>query len=208
MYQVEKWALDLTPAQASDLQNALNAAAEFHRRMHEAHEASDQSLRERMVVIAGVGYQTLFRLAYESQFFGLWERMAKITSRTTGDPHREGDGRIPLASATLDNTTIRYVKGLHAGLPNIPAVYNDVFRWLKEEDLDLPDNVYEALSGHLSPGEGESETPNLDGTARAAAFTDDVGLWEGAEPAPARLDALQAKLEAEQLPEFLRVRLL
>jgi pimeloyl-ACP methyl ester carboxylesterase len=194
--------------QKAQLQNVLSGAAEFHRNMYEAHQALDQNLRDRMLVIAGVGFQTLFRLAYEPRFFGLWERMAKVKGRIAGEPHREGDGRAPLASAALENVHIRYVKGVHGGLPNIPAVYNDVFRWLKEEPMKLPDNVPEALSEHLAPGEGESETPNLDGTVRKIAFTDDPGLWNLSSPDPAHLDTMMAKLEAEQLPEFTRVRLL
>jgi hypothetical protein len=161
-----------------------------------------------MLVIAGVGYQTLFRLAYEPRFFGLWERMAKVTSRIKGDPHREGDGRVPLASAQLENVQTRYVKGIHGGLPNIPAVYNDVFRWLKEETIKLPDNIPEALSAHLAPEETQSEAPNLDGTVKGIPFTDDPGLWNLSSSEPAKLEEMKAKLGAEQLPEFTRLHLL
>ena len=55
--------------------------------------------RERMLVIAGVGHKTLFRLEYDSRFFGLWEKMVKVTKRQPGNPHRDGDGRLPVASA-------------------------------------------------------------------------------------------------------------
>lgn len=208
MYQVDNWALDISTTQATNLQRILDATKEFHRQMHEAHQTLDQTLRDRMVVIAGVGYKTLFRLAYELQFFGIWERMVKVTGRTTEDPHREGDGRVPLASAMLENTTVRYVKGVHRGLPNLPAVYNDVFHWLNEGAMALPDNVYEVLSEHLAPGETESEAPNLDGTGRATPFTDDAGLWQSTQPDSASLDAMESRLEAEQLQEFIWVRLL
>ena len=207
MYRVEDWKLDLTPTQFAQLQKVLNSAAEFHRRMYESHQALDQTLRDRMTVIAGVGYKTLFRLAYEPTFFGAWERTAKVTERTEGDPHREGDGRVPLASAALENVSIRYVRGVHGGLPNIPAVYEDIFRCLREEPMRLPNNVHEALSAHLAAGQG-SEAPHLDGTAITDPFTDDPGLWGTDPPPPQRLAALKAQLEDERLPEFTRIRLL
>ena len=56
-----------------------------------------------MLIIAGVGYKTLFRLTYEPRFFGPWKQMTKVISRVAGDPHREGDGRVPLASAALES---------------------------------------------------------------------------------------------------------
>lgn len=207
MYEADKWKLDIEQPQIDRLQNVLNGAAEFHKRMYEAHQALDQDLRDRMMVIAGVGFKTLFRLAYKKGFFGLWEHTDKVTKRVADDPHREGDGRVPLASAALENVHIRYVKGIHGGLPNIAAVYEDVFRWLKGENMRLPDNLPEALSAHLAPGEGESETPNLDGTARTNPFTDDPGLWAADPPAPKQLQELKEKLEIEQLPEFTRVKI-
>ena len=208
LYQVENWALDLTPSQKANLQTVLNHSSEFHRQMDEAHKSLNQTNRDRMLVIAGVGYKTLFRLAYEPKFFGLWEKMVKTTERIAADPHRDGDGRVPLASAALFSTPIRYVKGVHGGLPNIPGVYNDVFHWLKKEDLELPKTPHEALSGHLAPGESESEAPNLDGTIRAKQFTDDAGLWDDIQLESERIDELKNKLDADQLAEFSRVRLL
>jgi hypothetical protein len=64
---------------------------------------------------------------------------------------------VPLASVALENVAIRYVRGIHSGLTNVPAVYNDVFHWLNEQSLDLPDTADGALSQHLGPGEMESE---------------------------------------------------
>jgi pimeloyl-ACP methyl ester carboxylesterase len=207
LYQVDQWRLALTPAQSSQLQKILDDTAEVHRQMYQAHRALTQELRDRMLVIAGVGYQTLFRLAYEPQFFGLWERAVKLTARTDGDPHREGDGRVPLASAMLEDVEIRYVKGVHGSLPNIPSVYLDVFRWLRDQPLQLPDSVRGALSMHLA-GPERSEAPHLDGTAAVDQYSDDPGLWNLDGPPAERLDALKTELEREGLPEFTRVRLL
>jgi hypothetical protein len=37
----------------------------------------------------------------------------------------------------LENVAIRYVRAIHGGLPNVPMVYEDVFRWLNEESIQL-----------------------------------------------------------------------
>ena len=65
----------------------LDAASITHRDLEQWHEGLTQEERDRMLVIAGVGYQTLFRLEFESQFFGLWEKMVKVTERRPGDRH-------------------------------------------------------------------------------------------------------------------------
>lgn len=208
LYQAEQWVLALSSAQTAQLQTLLDHVAAFHQRLEATHQSLEQTLRDRMLMIAGVGFKTFFRLAYKQRFFGRWEQAAKITARVKGDPHREGDGRVPLASAQLQNISIRYVKGIHGDLTNIPAVYHDVFHWLNGERLRLPDNVPEALSMHLAPDEGTSAAPHLDGTARAIPFTDDPGLWNLKPPEPAHLEALKMKLEAEHLPAFTRVRIL
>jgi hypothetical protein len=103
LYQVDSWKLELTAEERQNLQRILDGAAEFHQRMYQTHRSLDQTQRDKMVVIAGVGFQTLFRLAYEPGFFGLWERAGKIVHRISNDPDREGDGRVPLASAMLEN---------------------------------------------------------------------------------------------------------
>lgn len=208
LFRADQWKLDLTFEQETALQKVLDGAAEFHKQMYESHNALDQSLRDRMLVIAGVGYKTLFRLAYDSRFFGLWEYTDKVTDRIKGDPHREGDGRVPLASAALENVLIRFVKGVHGGLPNIPEVYDDVFHWLKEESVELPDDVDGALSQHLAPGAGDSEAPHLDGTVRKVPFTDDPGLWNATQPQQPQLADLDLQLASGQIQEFINVRLL
>jgi pimeloyl-ACP methyl ester carboxylesterase len=206
LYDAGAWRLELDADETARLQTMLNATAHFHRRLYETHRSLDQSLRDRMTVIAGVGYQTLFRIAYEPGFLGLWERAGKITHRVQDDPHRDGDGRVPLASAALENVSIRYARGVHGGLPNIPAVSEDVLRCLKNEAMQLPRTARAALGGHL--GEEASRAPHLDGSALANRYSDDPGLWHMEPPPKQRLSALQADLIAERLPEFTRVRLL
>jgi pimeloyl-ACP methyl ester carboxylesterase len=208
LYDATSWRLDLPPPQTEQLQRVLDGAAILHRDLYESHRAMDQEYRDRMLVIAGVGFQTLFRLAYRSGFSGVWRHTSKVKDRVPGNPHREGDGRVPLASTALENVQIRYVRGVHGGLPNIPAVRDAVFRWLNSSDPGLSGSSRGAISQHLGPEAGESETPNLDGTARAGVFTDDPGYWELDPPDPGRLEALKEQVEAERLPEFNRLRLL
>lgn len=206
LYEADSWQLDLSTSETQQLQTVLDAAAAMHRELLEWHQGLMEEERERMLVIAGVGYKTLFRLEYDSRFFGLWEKMVKITERQPGNRHRDGDGRVPVTSALLDNVKVRYVKGVHGGLTNIPAVYNDVFRWLNEEEPELPDSPEMALSQHLAPGEDESVAPSLDGTDKTVPFSDDPGLWDFREPNAARVKQLQADLEAGKVPEFQHVR--
>ena len=162
MYDAEQWKLELSAEQSTNLQKVLDGAKEFHREVSEKHESLKQEQRDRMAVIAGVGYETLFRLAYEQKFWGLWTRTQKVTGRAAGDPHREGDGRVPVASAALENVgDTRYVKGVHGDLPMIAEVYEDVFRWLKGKDMALPDTPQGALQGHLGGETGVSAAPSL-----------------------------------------------
>jgi pimeloyl-ACP methyl ester carboxylesterase len=205
LYDAAAWELDLTDAERAQLQTVLTDTADFHRRLYEGHKTLSQELRDRMLVIAGVGQTTLFRMASESRFLGLWQRVAKTTSRIPGDPHRDGDGRVPVASAALENVEIRYVKGVHGGLPNIPVVYEDVFRWLNGKPPQLPDSTAGALSMHLGAETEDSQTPHLDGSVAAAG--DGSGLWR-AETIPAEeIERLRMQLEAGQLPEFTRIRM-
>jgi hypothetical protein len=208
LYRAESWALGLSEEATARLQRVLDATAEQHRRLYDWHRSLNQEQRDRMLVIAGVGYKTLFRLAYAKRFFGLWEHTVKSTARVPGDSHRDGDGRVPLASAALEWVPICYVRGVHGVLTNIPAVYQEVSRWLKEEPLQLPDTPAGALSSHLGADNERSETPHLDGGTRIKPFSDDPGLWDLETPDPQRLAALDAELAADRLPEFTRVRLL
>jgi pimeloyl-ACP methyl ester carboxylesterase len=207
MYDAKAWQLGLTDAENQQLQRVLDGSAAFHRSLHEWHTQLNQDHRDKMLMVAGVGMKTLSRLAYRSGFSAVWKEMDKITASIPGDPHRDGDGRVTVASGSLGGVTMRYVKGAHGGLTNIPAVYNDVFRWLKEETLSsLPDTVEDSLSMHLGGTGGGSEAPNLDGTANS--HGDDPGYWNFDQPDAAELRALDERVEHGEVPEFNRVRLL
>lgn len=208
LYHAGNWKLELEPGEEPRLQTVLDAAADFHRRMHEHHASLLQDQRDRMLMIAGVGYKTLFRLAYERHFFGLWERADKTTSRVPGNPHREDDGRVPVASARLDDVQIRYARGVHGELQNIPAVWQDAFNFLRGNALQLPDTMEGAASEeHLSGGD-RSPAPHVDGSARAGVTgKDDPGYWRPDEPAGAVIDALDLDVEQGKIPEFALIKI-
>jgi hypothetical protein len=136
----------------------------------------------------------------------MWDKTRKITDRSAGNPHRDGDGRVPLASAQLEDVTLRYVKGVHGGLPNIPAVCLDVLAWLKDDSLGLPDTAGAALGGHLSADQTASPAPHLDGTAVKDEFTDDYDRYT--EISEERVKELVKELEAGRLPNINLVRIL
>jgi pimeloyl-ACP methyl ester carboxylesterase len=207
LFDAAAYRLDLTPAEQADLQRVLDGAAKFHRDLHDWHVQLNQEYKDRMLMIAGVGMKTLFRLAYRSGLGSLWKEMDKTMDRVPGDPHREGDGRVPLASARLSGVTMRYVQGSHGGLTNIPAVYEDVFRWLREEPLaSTSETVEEALSAHLGGPAVASEAPHLDGTAESRG--DDPGYLDLSDYHEAALRALDERVDRGEVPEFNRVRLL
>jgi pimeloyl-ACP methyl ester carboxylesterase len=204
LYDARDWGLDLEPVELELLQNSLDAAAANHRALSGAHDRLHQEFKERMAVIAGVGFKTLFRIEYERRFFGLWNHAAKITDRDPGDPHREGDGRVPVASARLSDVATYYARAVHGGMPNVPAIYRGVFQLLAGERPDLAASLDEALSGHLGSGDS-SATPALDGTHRTRA-DDDAGIWTEAEPPdPDRTEALLAE---GKVPDFFWARIL
>ena len=204
LYRVESWHLDLDANETTQLQTILDGARDFHAQMAAAHSQLTNEQRERMLVIAGVGYKTLFRLEWARELFGLWKHAKKVTDRVLGDRHREGDGRVPRASAELDGVRVCYVRGVHGGLPNIQAVYEAVFAFLQDGRMTLPRTPEEALSGHLSVG-AASPTPTLDGTARSTG--DDPGFLDLGEDV-ATVAPRQRQLEDTSLSDVQYVRLL
>jgi hypothetical protein len=210
MYRASEWDLGLSPAEQTQLQAVLDGAAAFHRDLAAAHQALTADQRGRMLMIAGVGYKTLFRLEYPTGLLKSWREMTKVTARVPGDPHREGDGRVPLASATLPGVTMRYARGVHGELTNIPAVYADTFRWLNElktGGLDLPQTPAQALASHLATS-SVSQAPNLDGSVRADKHGDDPGYLNVDEPDAATLSRYVDQLNAGTLPDFNTAKLL
>lgn len=201
MYRAQAWELGLEKGETRQLQGVLDDAAALHRDLLDAHTRLTSAQRKRILVIAGVGYKTLFRLEYPTGALRSWKRMIKVVDRAAGDANREGDGRVPLASAKLEGVPIRYVRGVHASLPNIPAVYEDVFRWLKGDSLELPKTPAEALAKHLGVGSA-SVAPSLDGTSRTSVHSDDPGYLGFDEPTDEMLAHSRLQLETGALPAF------
>ncbi len=202
MYEAANWRLDMSPDDRVNLQTILDAVASSHERAYRHHMTLDQDRRNRMAVIAGVGYRTIFHLTHHNGPFSLWGHVERTMTRVTGDKHREGDGRVPLASTELESVgETRYVKGKHADLPLMPEVFDDVFRWLGDEPMLLSRTAAGALTSHL----GVAASPD------DHAAGDDPGYWQDAtssDACSAAVDALETKIDAGTLPEFNSVRLL
>lgn len=206
MYDVGAWKLDLDEDSRIRLQAILNGVADFHRDLLEWHLSLDQEARDRMAVIAGVGYKTLFRVAYKKSFGFLWEHMDRVTTREPGNVHREGDGRVPLASADLEQVgETRYVAAEHGRLPTVPAVYGDVFRFLSGREMQLATSPEMALSQHLADEDLDSVTPGLVGS-RSGRTVDDPGYLDFDAVSDSTLSVLQDALGSDQLPEFAKLR--
>ncbi|MFE5594921.1 lipase family alpha/beta hydrolase [Streptomyces sp. NPDC056549] len=207
LYDATAWHLKLTPAQQLQLQARLDDARQSHQDLHLWHNALDQGLRDRMAIIAGTGFKTLFRLSYTKRG-KLWHHMDRVTSRQTADPHRDGDGRVPLASATLTSIAeIRYINGEHASLPNLPDVQRDVWNFLAERPMRLAETPAAALEEHLGDVVQRTSAlalPRIPGPRSL----DDPGYLNFTNPTAADMTELEKQLENGQLPDFMRTRLL
>ena len=181
------------------LQARLDSVADHWRRLaaHQAGLSSDQ--QQRLLMIIGVGHETIFRLERDGSWFGRKDK--KLRERSSGDPHREGDGRVPQASATLNGVAAnRYVNGVHGELPNIPAVAATVFEWVTAGTVSpqLATSAAEALdTGHL--GGGPLAPVGLQGADGVDLYADDRVVDELTDDERA---ALMAKLESGQIPRF------
>jgi hypothetical protein len=215
MYNASAWKLDLATEgyplglinspEKEHLQAILNYVSNFHKELYASHWEIGRDLRRRMAVIAGVGVKTLFRLTYEQGFLGLWEDMHKVTDSVKNNPHRQGDGRVPLASAELEDVgDIRYVKGVHGDLPMIPAVYEDVLRWLSEEEMRLPQTSSQALSTHL----GVTEYPQLSRSLSHEPITGEIDLWRSDTFDSEHFAEMKVRLSRGELPEFIKVKIM
>ncbi|TLQ47764.1 lipase family alpha/beta hydrolase [Streptomyces marianii] len=207
-YDAGAWCLNLAPAQELQLQSVLDAAARQHHDLHTWHQSLDQALRDRMAVIAGTGFKTLFRLAYNKRLGMLWQHMDRITARIPHHADRDGDGRVPLASARLPWTAeTRYVHGEHSSLPNLPDVQQDVWRFLNDQPMRLPTSSKAVMGEHLAvAAESISALSLPEPPAQRAA--DDPGYLDITGPTAAGLAELERQLDTGNLQDFIRTRLL
>lgn len=210
LYNAQAWNLGIDVVETSKLQNVLNHARRFYEEITKHHfETLDNEHRAKMAMIVGMGQPTPFRMMIDKGWLGIGESVQRITQCVEGDPHREGDGSVPVASGRLEFIgTIRYVLGEHSALPNIPIVYNDVFAWLggeKKERMQLPDSPKGVLAGHLGPGHTASDTPELDGANDPAG---PHGRWDHELHLDTPPEQVLKVLEAGKYPQFHRVRIL
>jgi pimeloyl-ACP methyl ester carboxylesterase len=205
LYDARAYRLDLAPPALEELQRGLDAARALHKDLfdwHSHHLSSAQ--RAKMLQICGVGRKTLFRLEIGNNWLGLWKDVEKVTDRIPGDPNREGDGRVPVASGALENIEVRYVSGEHGSLENVASVVRDVLAWLDNRAPSLPDSPAAALSGHLA-APARSPAPHLDGSAGLGAHDDDYDRYR--DIPDARVRELVAKVYAGDFPgiDFVRI---
>lgn len=205
LYDAKAWKLDLDAAGTVNLQNVLDEVRQYHTDLYQWHDSLGQEYKDRMLVIAGVGQETLFRLEFDQAFWGLWEHTRKITERTRCAPDRDGDGRVPLASAELEDVTTRYVEGEHGGLPNIPGVAQDVLAWLTGDKLRLAQTCGGALGGHLSAADTQSAAPLLDGSGAGTRYRE---LPDYQNPTPEFRAKIAADLDAGKIPTINLVKIL
>lgn len=215
LYDAGAWKLELDTQQSQlglvetqqqhRLQDALDHVSNFHKELYDSHWKIGWEIRRRMAVIAGVGVKTLYRLAYGRRGLGLWESMDKVKDSIRNDPHRQGDGRVPLASAELEDVgDVRYVNGVHGELPMIPQVYEDVFRWLSKEEMRLPRSPSQVSSKHL----GVREFEQLSSSLGHDPLTGDVDLWRSDVLNDEQLAQLRDRLTRGELPDFIKVKLM
>jgi pimeloyl-ACP methyl ester carboxylesterase len=205
LYDADAWVLDLDAAERQQLAARLADTRRLHEQLHEWRRHLLFEQRATIAVIVGVGYKTLFRLESNAgSMFGV----KRITSRRAGDPDRDGDGRVPLASAVLEQVAVRYIKGRHHELPMIPAVYNDAFRWLRGQEMTLPKKPESVSEPHLAPDDLKPHDLTLLPPRSTDSDPESPGYLQAEEPQSARLIDLEQQLISGGLPDFVRVRIL
>lgn len=210
IYRAEAWSLGLNADETGRLQKVLDHTRATWAELDRHHfETLTNERRGKMAMFVGMAQPTPFRMTIRLRLGGYWESVGRITSRREDDPHREGDGSVPMASAQLPHLgATRYVIGEHSVLQNLPMVYRDVFAWLKGEEgrMQLADSPEGALGGgHLAGSAPPSGSPHLDGSADAPG---PHGRWDPDLQLAAPPEQILRELDAGRYPEFHRVRIL
>lgn len=207
LYDARAWRLKLEKPEEEQLERILDYTARLHRRLLESHKRLDVRVRDRMAVIAGVGFETPFQVLIDADRSG-GTKTKVVFSRNMNDVNRDGDGSVPVSSAILEGVKeVRYVRCEHRSLPNIPAVYDDVFRFLRGEPMLLSRDRIAALEGHLGY-HSASASPYLEGTRSSRAEFCTANRWLIKEPSEEEYDWLERELSSGRLPEFEQARIL
>ncbi|HKQ49724.1 MAG TPA: alpha/beta fold hydrolase [Phycisphaerae bacterium] len=205
LYKASDWKLEIKADATVRLQVILDEVRQFYTDLYNWHDDLLQEYKDKMLMIAGVGQDGLFRLEFDTILWGSWERTKKITARQKCDVNYEGDGRVPLASAQIEDVTTRYVEGEHGGLPNIPAVAQDVLAWLTGGNLNLSTTCQDALGGHLSAVDLALQSPLLSGSGVPNRFRD---LPEYENPTPDFRKKIEKDLDDGKIPQINLVKIL
>lgn len=209
-YSEAAWKLKMTSIEKSNFQNVLDHSRKFHEDLFASHKSLDSSLKRKMAMIIGVGEEMPFRVDVEPGWFS-GTNTDTVLKREEGNPDRESDGSVPVASAKLEGLAeTRYAVGEHAALPSIPAVYNDVFRFLRGEPMKLATTAEAALAGHLAAGDSPlSIVGAIDQSNPESDPHFDISCkWRIEEPAPETMLALDRTIRGGRLPEFNSVKIL
>jgi hypothetical protein len=208
LYDANAWELSLSEEETLRLQNILDTVKRLYRELYDHHLGLDQELRSRMAVLAGVGYESVFRLEIKPRLLLPGTRSAMTIYRIEGSPHREGDGRVPLASAELEYVgAVRYAHGKHDELPMIRDVYEDAFRWLSGNRMQLSPTPLGPLQDHLAVSRTGADAPDLSGIIQDP-MPDSPGYLDFEAPSDESVAAFENRLQLGQLPEFGRVHIL
>lgn len=141
----------------------------------------------------------------------LYGKRSKVTfDRDETDDDRDSDGSVPVASARLEGIAeIRYIRGQHSALPNIPAVYDDIFKFLRGDTMRLSTTHHGALYGNLGIGAGEKSVVSaIDESEDTGDRFSTAARWRIDEPRKEEWEWLEGELENGRLPQFERARLL
>ena len=152
LYDPDAYELDVSGEERARLATVLDWVRDEWGRLNAHHRSSSNEQRKRQLAIAGVGHDTLFRLERDGKWFGLRDK--RHTERRPGDPHRDGDGRVPVASATLPGIETVYIRAEHGSIHNLPAVGRATFDFLLNGAVPAVGpyrTVAEALADHLAP---------------------------------------------------------
>ena len=210
-YQAKAWHLGIDHDANTRLQIILDAVANQYRLLEDGHKSLGWNWWDRMLIIAGVGIKTLFCLRFSSGIDALWGNTVKdfqANSKDPDDPHRVGDGRVPLASAKLPwVASIRYIVGEHTAMMNTPSVQKAVFQWLEEGKVHhLASDLRGAYYPKITSLDLRSEVPALDGSDRLK--NGDPGYWIDKEPSIDWMAGIEKKVVEGTFPELGQTRLL
>jgi pimeloyl-ACP methyl ester carboxylesterase len=209
LFSASAWNIDLSPSEANDFQRVLNCSRIFHEDLYTSHLRLGSAILDRMATIIGVGEEMPFRVEIRTgTFYG--SSTTTELSRMSDNVHRDSDGSVSVASAQLEGIReIRYIPGKHTALPNIEAVYKDVFSFLRGKIMSLATTPQAALAGHLAGESLSSVLSAIDKSENATDPNEDMSRrWRICKPSGAEEAVLDAKIRQGIYCDFNNVKIL